>query len=372
MFLLKLIPIQKMKKSVLLLTSLAAGYSLLFGALQAATPSVKIGDAPPSLQVGKWVQGEPVVGFEKGKTYIVEFWATWCGPCRVSIPHLNEIHQKFKDKGLVVIGQDCWEKDETLVAPFLKKMGEKMTYRVALDDKDGNETGKMAEHWMKAAGQNGIPTAFVINPDGILAWIGHPMTLDDGIIASVIDRTFDIQKSAATFLNQAKISALSQAFNKGIRGKDWEAAGVAVSEIETLGEKSQAQSMKLYLLTAKRDYKGAYGLLESIYPKSDSLKPSNQTAQAFNQFAWGIATDAAASAEDLALGNKAAGRGIALAEDGGAAILDTQARILFRLDKRDEAIQAEEKAIKVAPAEMKAELESALASYRKGELPKAN
>lgn len=361
-----------MKKSAVLVVCLAVGYCVFFGGAHAATPSVKVGDAPPALQVGKWAQGEPVDGFEKGKTYIVEFWATWCGPCRVSIPHLNEIHQKFKDKGLVVIGQDCWEEDESLVTPFIKKMGEKMTYRVALDNKDGNAKGKMAENWMNAAGQNGIPTAFIINPDGVLAWVGHPMTLDDGIISSIMNRTFDIQKSAATFLNQAKIGALSQAFNKGIRGKDWEAAEAAVTELEALGEKSQAQSMKLYLLTSKRDYKGAYGLLESMYPNSDTHHPSNQTAQAFNQFAWGIAIDSGASADELALANKAAIRGISFADDGGAAILDTQARILFRSDKRDEAIQVEEKAIKVAPAEMKAELESALASYRKGELPKAN
>ncbi len=361
-----------MKKSVLLLVSLAVGCSAFWGTLHAATAPVKIGEAPPALQVGKWAQGEPVTGFEKGKTYIVEFWATWCGPCRVSIPHLNEIHQKFKDKGLIVIGQDCWENDETLVAPFIKKMGDKMTYRVAFDNKEGNPKGTMAETWMLAAGQNGIPTAFIVNPDGVLAWIGHPMNLNDGIIASIIDRTFDIQKSAAEFLNQGKINALQQAFDKGIRSKDWAAASEAVSELGKVGDKDQAQGMRVYLLTSQRDYKGAFEVLESIHPKSDTQKPSNQAAQAFNQFAWGIAIDSAATAEDLALGSKAADRGIALAEDGGAAILDTQARLLFRSNKRDEAIRAEEKAIQLAPTELKAELESTLASYRKGELPKAN
>src|SRR6185503_13787017 len=110
----------------------------------AAETALKVGDPAPKLQTGKWVQGDPVKEFEKGKAYIVEFWATWCGPCRVSIPHLNEIHNKFKGKGLVVIGQDCAERDESLVAPFIKKMGDKMTYRVALDDKQGSKTGKMA------------------------------------------------------------------------------------------------------------------------------------------------------------------------------------------------------------------------------------
>src|SRR5512136_324820 len=132
--------------------ALAAGTTFAL----AAAPTLKVGDPAPKLQTGKWVQGDPVKQFEKDKAYIVEFWATWCGPCRVSIPHLNEIHNKFKDKGLVVIGQDCWEKDESLVEPFIKKMADKMTYRVALDDKQGSEKGKMAETWMEAAGQNGI------------------------------------------------------------------------------------------------------------------------------------------------------------------------------------------------------------------------
>src|SRR5438874_238478 len=124
-------------------------------------------------------KGEPVKDFEKGKAYIVEFWATWCGPCRVSIPHLNEIHNKFKDKNLVVIGQDCWERDDSLVAPFVKSMGDKMTYRVALDDKEGSEKGKMAETWMAAAGRNGIPSAFLVDTKGLIAWVGHPMQLKE-------------------------------------------------------------------------------------------------------------------------------------------------------------------------------------------------
>src|SRR5260370_41807928 len=120
-----------------------------------AEPTIKVGDPAPKIQNGKWVQGDPVKELKEAKTYLVEFWATWCGPCRVSIPHLNEIHNQFKDKGLVVIGQDCWEKDESLVAPFLEVMGDKMSYRVALDDKEGSKQGKLAGNLMAAAGRNG-------------------------------------------------------------------------------------------------------------------------------------------------------------------------------------------------------------------------
>src|SRR5580765_805222 len=146
-------------------TIISLSLAVLIGAgltLSTTAAELKVGDPAPKLKPGKWVQGEPVKEFEKDKVYIVEFWATWCGPCRVSIPHLNDTHKKFKDKGVVVIGQDVWEQEEGGVAPFVKKMGDKMTYRVALDDKSTIKEGAMAMTWMKAADQNGIPTAFIV------------------------------------------------------------------------------------------------------------------------------------------------------------------------------------------------------------------
>jgi len=154
---------------------------------------LKVGDPAPPLCAGKWIQGDPVKEFEKGKAYLLDFWATWCPGCVESIPHINSLHEKFKDKGLVVIGQSISKKDVEKVAPFVGKMGKKMTYRIALDDFSKSERGAMAGSWYDASGENGIPLVFLVGKDGKIAWIGHPygLLLNESIIKGVLDGSFD-------------------------------------------------------------------------------------------------------------------------------------------------------------------------------------
>src|SRR6267378_2393660 len=199
---------------------------LLWAAASIQAATLKVGDAAPKLQIAKWVQGEPVKELAPGTTYIVEFWATWCGPCRETIPHLNETYTKYKDKGLVVIGQDCWEQNEALVVPFVKKMGDKMTYRVALDDKKSDEKGAMATTWMGAARQNGIPTAFVVDTHGKIAWIGHPMGMEEKVLDDVLADKFDTEKAAKTYAEDKKkewqLNEAQEEVQKALQDKKWD------------------------------------------------------------------------------------------------------------------------------------------------------
>src|SRR5438270_205078 len=66
--------------------------------------SLKVGDPAPPLQVGKWLKAGPINQLDKGKIYVIECWATWCGPCIAAMPHVTQLQAKYKDKNVVVIG----------------------------------------------------------------------------------------------------------------------------------------------------------------------------------------------------------------------------------------------------------------------------
>jgi len=86
--------------------------------------ALTIGSIAPELDIEHWVSNgegkfKPVTAFRPGSVYIVEFWATWCGPCIQSMPHLVELQEKYSGKGLQIISIS----DETVdtVQAFLKR-----------------------------------------------------------------------------------------------------------------------------------------------------------------------------------------------------------------------------------------------------------
>jgi thiol-disulfide isomerase/thioredoxin len=358
-----------MKNSILQRALLLIVSVILAFAARTADARLTVGDPAPKLQVGEWVQGEPVREFDANHVYIVEFWATWCGPCRASIPHLNELAEKFKDKGVIAVGQDVWEEDHSAVAPFVKKMGDKMTYRVTLDKGQGRD-GEMADTWMKAADQNGIPTAFVINKQGRIAWIGHPMRLNEKLLEEILTGKFDMAGFAKEYeqaqQEQKQQRELNIKLQTALREKNWDAADAAVAELEkTVSEHARYQfsAARLQILLGRKNYDGAYNLAESL-----STAQANNVGLQYN-LARFIATQSNLEKRFLVLAEKMAERANTATQGKEPAILDTLARVQFANGKTDEAIATEQKAVAAAKDESKSHYQKALTNYQQGKLP---
>lgn len=154
-----------------------------------------IGDPAPEIQVETFLKGEPIGAFAPGVVHVVEFWATWCGPCKASIPHLTQIQDRHPQ--VPIIGVAVSWTDLDAVRAFVREQDEAIGYRIAVDrpPPEGARRGPMQAAWCDAAYEQGVPTAFIVDGEGRIAWIGHPMELD-APLAAVAEGRWDLAAEA--------------------------------------------------------------------------------------------------------------------------------------------------------------------------------
>jgi thiol-disulfide isomerase/thioredoxin len=284
-------------------------------------PSGRLGQPAAPLAGLEWIKDGPVQ-IEKGSVYVVEFWATWCPPCRTSIPHLTELQRQFKDQGVTIIGISNETAD--IVKPFVEEMGEKMDYVVAVD------SGRQAwNDYMDAFGVRGIPHAFIIGKDGRLIWRGHPMAGMDAVLQDVVAGDFDPVAFAARQAARQELEArLAESYKKY-----FSLTASNAEEARTIGRTFVADA-----------------------PEPGML----------NAFAWSILTRVAPENRDLELARQAAAKAVEMTDQKNPSILDTYALAMYELGKQyvAQAVTLQKKAVDLTDNEQAREsLQKALQRY---------
>jgi thiol-disulfide isomerase/thioredoxin len=132
----------------------ALGLDAMGGGDEAPELKVAAGDDAPAFTLKDTAGTEVTLASLKGRVVLLDFWATWCGPCKAAMPSIQKIHEHFKDKPVSIIGVNTWEEKPTAAADYMKKKG--FTYGCLLKGDD----------LATAYGISGIPTLVLIDANG--------------------------------------------------------------------------------------------------------------------------------------------------------------------------------------------------------------
>lgn len=139
-----------------------AFFTVAFLALGAVIFVANRPKAAAELRPAHWINEPPATSLEelRGQPVLLEFWATWCPPCRQTMPHLNKVHRELGGKGLVILSVSDEPRDK--VRSFVRSM--KLRFPIAAECRSNYDYGVKS-----------IPRAFLIDPNGKIVWEGHPM-----------------------------------------------------------------------------------------------------------------------------------------------------------------------------------------------------
>lgn len=349
-----------------------------------ASNEMTIGSPAPPLEIEHWFSDGDgrfprTENLEAGKVYVIEFWATWCGPCLSAMPHLSKLQEDYQDRGVQIISVS--DEDRETVEEFLTQTvpgKEELTYAQLTANYclTVDPDKSVMNDYFRAAGQSGIPCAFVVGKTGLVEWIGHPMSMDD-VLEQVVADTWDREVFAEEFRKkkaeqeammavQGKLMAKMQQIeellaekkaDEGIKMLD---EMIADPEFAPLADMIGGIKKQLLILFVGGE-KGATALREMAAELKDQPQIQTQMALSLLQ----------KHTEEGPIGNEMLTAAVEVAEMAAAKlpndtnVLGVLTRLLAAHEKFDRAIEFQEKVVELSTGDAKAEQESYLEELKK-------
>jgi thiol-disulfide isomerase/thioredoxin len=305
-------------------------------------------------------QFEPVKRFAPGNVYVVEFWATWCGPCIQSMPHLAELQKEYANQGVQIISVS--DEDLETVEGFLDRdvrgratdgedETQPRTYRdltsayCLTTDPDGSAYAD----YMQAAGRGGIPNAFIVGKDAKIEWIGHPMEMDEPLRAVVTD-SWDREAYIEQLKRQEKVEQLLALADLRIRQDDLDGAVKLIDEVIELQANDAAPKLqKLVLYVQFERFDAAESYIKQLFEKADEISFKDTLAWNIYEFAAkGYLPDKQLIPTAIEEARKVLPQAT---RQEKSSLLDTVAHLLFVNGQLDLAIETETQAAALAGEE---------------------
>jgi len=321
---------------------------------RSATAALGVGDKAPALQIAEWVKGSPVdLGKDLGRIHIVEFWATWCPPCKASVPRLTDFQKKYA-KDLTIIGvttPDDRGNTKSAVRRFVKEKGSKMDYTVAIDKGEATSNA-----YMMAAGAMGIPHAFIVGRKGHILWQGSPLDPElDTVLDQVVSGSYDISQAKTQAEVLRRFQQLDFPAQMGQWSVVWDGL-VGILKIDPANTEALDILMQIYInetrdTTAFRNWASSHLATNRGDPKVMRLLA---TALMNNG-------DLAMRAPDLAL--EAAKAAYEASGKRDALTMVVYARAVYQVGNLDRAIELQKEALLLANEDNRKTVQGALDYY---------
>lgn len=275
----------------------------LYAPVQAAS-KLTIGSNAPPLNIEHWIhegnKTQPVVTkFESKKVYVIEFWATWCGPCIQSMPKLAKLQAKYGKQGVRIIGVS--DEDLETVKEFLAKEvslpdGNVKTFEEVTNDYSvtTDPDGSVKMDYMAAARMSGIPCSFIVGKDGKIEWIGHPSAMEEPL-QQVLEDKWDREAFAQEFNDEQAFETLKEGLADRLymaNGKEPSAKNVAqaLAAIDQFMAKTKTEKVLRQVRFSQFDLMAQYAPEDpKLLPLCKAvLKDFASSPIELNGLCWGI------------------------------------------------------------------------------------